>query len=182
MTLALALWLVIVIVYDFRKRRVPNWLVLSGAALAMVSMATGLQPADIEWLDALAAGALAFTVMLGFYAAGWMGAGDVKFAGALGLWVGMQALLPVWVISSLLAALHGVLWMALNRWAVSPRLFMALSAPQKIGSGSTAGPMGDYVEHATQAPQKRQRHIPYAAYLAIAALVCMTWPLPPFQR
>ncbi|MDO9405552.1 MAG: prepilin peptidase [Polaromonas sp.] len=170
MTLTLALWLVIVIVYDFRKRRVPNWLVLAGIALALVSMVPGFYPQGPDWHDAFTAGAVAFAVMLVFYALGLMGAGDVKFAGALGLWVGMTALLPVWVISSLLAAAHSVLWLALRRWPLWPQLFMALSAPPAVASSSTAGAMGDYVEHATK---RRERHIPYAAYLAIATLVWM---------
>ncbi|RYF26198.1 MAG: prepilin peptidase, partial [Comamonadaceae bacterium] len=72
MTLALALWLVTVIVHDFRLRRVPNWLVLAGIALAVVSMAPGLYPQGPDWREAAAAGALAFAVMLVFYALGLM--------------------------------------------------------------------------------------------------------------
>ena len=167
MAWALALWLVVAIVFDFRKRRIPNWLVLAGLSMALLAMAIGMQPAAQDWLDAFGAGALAFTVMLVFYATGLMGAGDVKFAGALGLWVGMQGLLPIWITSSVLAALHGLAWLALKRWPVWPALFLALSAPEKMAMGSSAGAMSADVEHATR---KRERHIPYAAYLAIGAL------------
>lgn len=157
---AQAFWLALVIACDFRQRRVPNWLVLAGIALAAVALAAGLHPAGLSWLDALGAGALAFGVMLVFYAFGLMGAGDVKFAGALGLWIGMQGLLPVWIASSLLAGAHGLLWYALNRWPVWPRLAIALSGvPPSPGAPS---------------PQ-RARHIPYAAYLAIAALAWSAW-------
>lgn len=172
MTWVLALWLVAVIVYDFRKRRIPNWLVLSGMVLAMLALASGLQPAGLDWLDAFGAGALAFAVMLVFYATGLMGAGDVKFAGALGLWVGMQGLLPIWIVSSLLAALHGIAWLALKRWPLWPALFLALSAPGKTASGLAAGAMDSSIEHATP---RRERHVPYAAYLAIAAMVWIAW-------
>jgi prepilin peptidase CpaA len=160
MAQAEALWLALVIAYDFRQRRVPNWLVLAGVALAVMAMAAGLHPAELDWTDALLAGASAFVFMLVFYVLGLMGAGDVKFAGALGLWIGMQGLLPVWIISSLLAAVHGLLWYALNRWPVWPRLSIALS-----GQPPAAG---------ADAP-KRARHIPYAAYLAIGALAWMAW-------
>lgn len=160
MAQAQAFWLALVIAYDFRQRRVPNWLVLAGLALAAVALITGMHPAGQPWPEALAAGALAFSVMLVFYAFGLMGAGDVKFAGALGLWIGLQGLLPVWIASSLLACLHGLLWYALNRWPVWPRLSAALSGvPPAPGAASP----------------RRARHIPYAAYLAIAALIWMAW-------
>jgi prepilin peptidase CpaA len=160
MTQAQAFWLALVIAYDFRQRRVPNWLVLAGTALAAMALIAGAHPAEVSWRDALAAGALAFAVMLVFYAFGLMGAGDVKFAGALGLWIGIDGLLPVWIVSSLLAGAHGLLWYALNRWPVWPRLSIALSGARPA-PGST--------------PARRARHIPYAAYLAIAALVWMGW-------
>jgi prepilin peptidase CpaA len=159
---AYAFWLALIITYDFRQRRVPNWLVLAGIGLGVIAMIAELHPPGPSWADALGAGMLAFGVMLVFYAFGLMGAGDVKFAGALGFWVGMQGLLPVWIASSLLAAAHGLLWYALNRWPVWPGLAIALSgAPPAPGAPSP----------------KRARHIPYAAYLAIAALAWAAWNL-----
>lgn len=191
--MAYTLWLLAVIVFDFRQRRVPNWLVLAGAVMALAALGTGTGLPGVSWTAALAAGALAFGVMLVFYATGLMGAGDVKFAGALGLWAGLPALLPVWIISSLLAAAHGLVWMALQRWPVWPRLALALSAPlaaTATASGSTSGIASGIAsgsgdgdnEHRIEAgagasavPQRRARprHVPYAAYMAIAALMCM---------
>lgn len=46
--------------------------------------------------------------MLLFYALGLMGAADVKFAAALGLWIGPWPLLWVWVGASLLAGVHAL--------------------------------------------------------------------------
>ena len=160
MNQAQAFWLALVIAYDFRQRRVPNGLVLAGVALAIGALISGTHPAGLSWPDALLACALAFGVMLIFYAFNLMGAGDVKFAGALGLWIGTEGLLPVWIVSSLLACVHGLSWYFLNRWPLWPRLSTALS-----GIPPTPG---------APAP-KRARHIPYAAYLAIAALSWMAW-------
>ncbi len=154
MKLVLLLWLLTAIVQDGRERRVRNWLVLAGMALALLALALGLQPFGLHWSDALLGGATAFGGLLCFYAFGLMGAGDVKFAGALGLWVGWQPLLPIWVAASLLAGLHGLLWLALQRWPLAPRLALALSG-RSGGSGT------------------RPRPIPLAAYLAAVTIVFM---------
>lgn len=154
MTLALLLWLLLAIVQDGRERRVRNSLVLAGIAMALGALVFDLQPFGLGWTQALLGGAFAFLGLLSFYAFGLMGAGDVKFAGALGLWLGMAPLLPIWVVASLLAGLHGLAWMALQRWPLSPRLALALSGrPRQDGTVSRA--------------------IPFAAYLALATIATM---------
>jgi prepilin peptidase CpaA len=105
-----------------------------------------------------------FGFLLLFYATGFMGAGDVKFAGALGLWVGMSPLLPIWVGASLLAGVHGLLLLALQRFAWFPGLALMLSGK----------PRGD----AASGSRKQTRPIPFAAYLALASVVWMVWGRP----
>lgn len=161
MIAAWLLWLILATHFDFVHRRVPNWLVLSGLAGATFSLVVNHQPFGISGTDALTGAIVGFVGLLIFYVVGWMGAGDVKFAGALGLWVGLQPLLPIWIGASLLAGIHAVLWLMLQRWPYFPRLIEVLSVwpvPARDGAGKP----------------KRQRHIPYAAYLAIAALC---WPI-----
>ncbi|GER14334.1 A24 family peptidase [Variovorax boronicumulans] len=155
------LWLLLVTVYDARQRRVPNWLVLLGAAIALGALAMNTQPFGIKWPDALIGATLGFVFLLFFYVAGLMGAGDVKFAGALGLWVGWQPLLPIWAVASLLAAVHGITWLLLQRWALFPKLATLLSGKPRNADASGLS--------------KRARPIPYAAYLALAATVWMIW-------
>lgn len=163
MQLVCLLWLLFVAVYDFRQRRVPNWLVLAGAAAALAALGLGMQPFGLEWSTALTGAAVSFGCLLLVYAVGFMGAGDVKFAGALGLWVGLQALLPIWVVASLLAGLHSALWLALQRWPVAPRLSLMLLGRTSALPGSAAS------------TAKRRRIVPYAAYLALATAVWMVW-------
>ncbi|SCX74056.1 prepilin peptidase [Variovorax sp. EL159] len=160
---ALLIWLLFVLVYDLRERRVPNWLVLSGAVLALAALAFGSQPFGIGWATALVGATVGFGFLLLFYATGLMGAGDVKFAGALGLWVGLQSLAAIWVIASLLAGTHAVLWLILRRWPWFPRLAQLLSAGQR----PVASDGGD--------SRQKARFIPYAAYLALATAVWMVW-------
>ena len=157
------IWLLPVAVYDFYQRRVPNWLVLVGAALAMTVLFLGRSPMGIGWSDALGGAALGFDFLLLFYIAGLMGAGDVKFAGALGLWVGWQGLFPIWIVASLLTGAHAIAWIVLQRWPWFPRIALALSG--KASSSKDAG-----------TAKQRRRVIPYAAYLAIAsALWIVLW-------
>lgn len=160
MALGCLLWLLFVTVYDFRERRVPNWLVLAGAALALAALALGMQPFGNSWTSALLGAGVGFGFLLVFYVLGLMGAGDVKFAGALGLWVGLTALGPIWIVASLLAAAHGIAWLALRHRALPTRLVLVLR-----GSSSTAG---------GTAP-RRARFIPYAAYLSVGTVVWMVW-------
>lgn len=156
MTPILLLWLLIAIAHDGRERRIRNSLVLVGMAMALLALAIGLQPFDLTWSEALLGAAAGFAGLIGFYALGVMGAGDVKFATALGLWVGWQALLPIWAVASALAGVHSLLLLALQRWPCSPRLALALS-----GRPADNG--------------RRTRPIPFAAYLAVATLVHMAW-------
>jgi prepilin peptidase CpaA len=151
------LWLILAIHFDLLHRRVPNWLVLCGAAAAGVSLLLDSQPFGISGTAAFTGAMAGFIFLLIFYATGFLGAGDVKFAGVLGLWVGWQTLVPIWVGASLLAGVHAVLWMLLQRWHRFPRLRAALSGM------STASPDGG------TAP-RRTRHIPFAAYLAVASV------------
>lgn len=161
MTVTFFLWLILVVVYDFRMRRVPNWLVLAGAVFALGALALGAGPLGHDWRAALLGAGAGFGFLLLFYAAGLMGAGDVKFAGALGIWVGVSALAPIWIIASLMAAVHSGLSLSLKRWPFFPRLALLLAGPSRASE--------------PDAPTRSVRIIPYAAYLALAAAVWMVW-------
>ncbi|MBB1599329.1 prepilin peptidase [Variovorax sp. UMC13] len=156
------LWLLSVASHDFRQRRVPNWLVLLGAAMGAIALGVDAQPFGISWTQAGLGAAGGFCFLLVFYAMGLMGAGDVKFGAALGLWVGLQPLLPIWLAASLLAGAHAVLWQQLQRSQRFPRLAEALSGVSPQHDDSVA-------------PKKRQRHIPFAAYLSIASAGWLLW-------
>ena len=155
------LWLLLIAAYDVQQRRVPNLLVLAGAAAALAALSFRMQPFEINWASALLGAGPGFSFLLLFYAFGLMGAGDVKFAGALGLWVGLSALAPIWIIASLMAAAHSILWLALKRWPFFPRLALLLAGPSRTPEAG--------------APTRRLRIIPYAGYLALAAAAWMVW-------
>lgn len=90
----------------------PNFLVLLGAAFAVAAVALNRQPLGLTWQEAGFAALAGFATLLLFYLLGLMGAADVKFAAALGLWIGPWPLLWVWVGASLLAGLHALALLA----------------------------------------------------------------------
>jgi len=157
----LLLLLLAVLTCDWRQRRVPNRLMLAGAvAGAAVLLLHDAHPLGVGPWQALAGMLVGFFFLLPFYPLGWMGAGDVKFAGVLGLWFGVQALLPIWCLATMLAALHALAWVVLRRYPLPPLLRHALAGPR----GPTDMP------DALEAPR---RCIPYAAYLAMAAMAVL---------
>ena len=94
MVLAAAVW-------DLRTRTIPNELNGAVALLAIPFWwATGMK----LWPDVaiqLGIGAALFAVFMGAFALGAMGGGDVKLIGALGLWLPVEAILPLVIIMSL---------------------------------------------------------------------------------
>ena len=85
--------------FDLRTRRIPNVLTFGAAIVALaVNVATsdssGLLTAGAGWL-------LGIVLFFPFFALGGMGAGDVKLLGAIGAWLGPEAVLHVALYSAL---------------------------------------------------------------------------------
>jgi prepilin peptidase CpaA len=102
-----------------------------------------------------------------FHIFGWMGAGDVKFFAVLGFLLGAKALLPIWIIASLIAGIHAAL-ILLSRHALMQTVPGWVPA-QHWFSTSTFG------QSMTAARQGR-KGLPYAAWLGVGALVVVFNP------
>ncbi|MFG5780182.1 prepilin peptidase [Comamonas sp. J-3] len=168
----LLLWLLAIAVMDLRSRKVRNWMVLAGLATGTLALFSGVQPFWVEPWDGLLGALVAFAVLLPFYVIRWMGAGDVKFAAVMGLWFGLSPyLLVIWLGGSLLAGLHGmavIAWRRLRLSAWGGWLQAYLPTPL---AASLAPPATVTAEHdGASGPRIIQRSIPYAGYMAIAAL------------
>ena len=160
MTFLLISWLIGVCAFDFAQRRVPNHWVLIGLGLALIALVGHASPVDLGWHEALTGGGIAFVALLGFYAMGMMGAGDVKFAGVLGLWLGGPALVSIAVGAGLLAGGHALVWLARHR---------GLSPGRRRTAGGDIGAESAVVD--ALAPRVAMTvAIPYAGYLALVAL------------
>src|SRR5438552_10375694 len=88
---------------DFRTRRIPNWITVSGALLG-IGLHTWFESVHCA-LSSLAGLGLGIAIFFALFMAGGMGAGDVKLFGAVGALVGPQALAIVFVFTGLLGGI-----------------------------------------------------------------------------
>jgi prepilin peptidase CpaA len=98
-------------VFDWRYRRIPNWLTVSGLAAGVV-----MNTALYRWpglKDALLGALLGLGLLLPFVIIRSLGAGDWKLAGALGACLGPRQLMTVLVGTILVA---GVMALGLVIW------------------------------------------------------------------
>jgi leader peptidase (prepilin peptidase) / N-methyltransferase len=108
--LPLAATLIVVAVVDIQRRIVPNPIVLVAAVWAVIAGAA-LDPGGLP--EQLIAGAGAFAAFLGVALAypGGMGMGDVKLAGVLGLYLGLDVL-PAILVAFLTGSVAGLVVIA----------------------------------------------------------------------
>jgi prepilin peptidase CpaA len=104
--IVLTLVVIVAAVYDFRFRRIPNWLTLAGVLIGI-----GLNSFLYEWAGLRTAGlglGLAFVIYFPMYLLRGMGAGDVKLMAAVGAIVGWANWLGIFVLSSVIGGLCAV--------------------------------------------------------------------------
>lgn len=103
---------------DWRSRRIPNWLTVSGFAAGIaVNAVLGGWPGA---LSALAGAGLALVVLLPFVFLRGLGAGDWKLMGALGAFLGVRGIIIVLFATIFVNGLMAVLQISRQkRWAVT---------------------------------------------------------------
>lgn len=160
----LALLCVQVAISDLYARRVSNGVLLM--ALLAGSIAIGLQTSGSPSPSQALSGLLCGLALLPFYAIGWMGAGDVKFFGTLGFLLGWQALPPIWIAASLMAGLHAMAILS------APRLLNHMPVPLRVHIEYSQRQLDTSpLNRRVLAARQGRQGIPYAAYLALAALL-----------
>ncbi len=100
--------------YDWTSWRIPNSL-LAGSAAAAVMLALFAPDTAGLW-SCLLGGVTGLALLLPFYIAGGMGAGDVKLLAVIGMYAGWMNLIEI----ALLSALIGGGWSAFLLYARSP--------------------------------------------------------------
>lgn len=160
---------VVVIGWDLVARRVPNPFLIVCAA--MQCALTASSPFATGWVQAGAGFLLAAVCLLPFYAVRLMGAGDVKFGALLGLMTGPTVFLTAWIIGSLLAGLHSVVALRLRASPEIPGMVLAVSGGQRLLGTLTGSEKVHRVERFVVRMRQGRKGIPYAAYLAIGAVL-----------
>lgn len=105
--LGLSVLLLLAIWHDWRSRKIPNTLVLWGG---LTALGLSLTPRGIGLDAALLGGMSGFLVFLLLYLFRMVGAGDVKLAAAVGLFVGWPDMASVCVAILLAGGLMSVAW------------------------------------------------------------------------
>jgi prepilin peptidase CpaA len=157
--LVTCLW---VVASDLIARRVPNLLLF--VVLIAQCIFIGLGRAGIPWMDSLLGLCLGLFGMLPFYVLRLMGAGDVKFAALLGVFVGPVPLFEVWVMASLLAGVHSLTYFAIR---ASDALTLV---------GARCAQTGWY--RRMESLREGRRGIPFAAYLAFCMILLLALSKP----
>lgn len=156
------------ILSDLYAHRVRNaWLLaalLLGAGWLMSAWMQGIAGPPWAALAGLLTGLLA---LLPFYIAGWMGAGDVKFFATIGFLLGGKALLPVWIIASLLGGVHALVAVLARQWK-----FPSMSVLSIVHERARESRLWQRVLVARQG----RRGLPYAAYMAMGTLLTLYVP------
>lgn len=150
---------------DLYARRVPNRVLLAAAVAGTVAM-LALPSASTGLADAMAGLLLGLALLLPFHLIGWMGAGDVKLFSVLGLLLGGNALLPLWIIASLLSGVHAAAWIATKSGLLQG--FIARS-PAVIRAYTLVNESSLIIK--MKASREGRTGIPYATYLGIATLL-----------
>ncbi len=108
---ALSAMLVLAMWQDATVRRIPNPLVLWGA---LTALGLALSPHGIGLGSAIVGGMVGFFVFLVLYLLRVLGAGDVKLAGATGLFLGHPDMLWVSLLILLAGGILSVAWALLT--------------------------------------------------------------------
>jgi prepilin peptidase CpaA len=152
-------------VYDVRYRRIPNWLSIGGALLA-IALNTYLGAPDFGLWFALKGLALGFGIYLVLYALRAMGAGDVKLMGAVGAVVGWHDWIGVFLLTALIGGLAAII-LALVRKRLGETFWNLGFILSELKSGRPA-----YLgKEELDVKSPKALGLPHGAIIAVAAIV-----------
>ena len=133
--------------FDLVKYMIPN--TVSGVLAALFVAAALMGPEPIDWLSHLGAGAAVFAGGVLLYRFRIMGGGDVKFLGAMGLWMGFGVVLNYLMFVAILGGALALLLLGLR--------FLIPRAVRLMAPGSPAN-LPELLRHGS--------HIPYGVAIA----------------
>lgn len=147
--------------FDVRQRRIPNWLVLTGITVGILFNAWRGVPQLFHSLLGLGLG---LGILILPFAFGWLGAGDVKFFGAVGAILGVKSIPRVFFYSALLGGVLAVTSVAFR--GMSLRIFKTAWWDLKLLVASRGAVLPESV-----GKQSRVDTVPYGVAIGLGTLV-----------
>jgi prepilin peptidase CpaA len=119
---------------DIRSRRIPNWLTYSGMLLGVGyhTMVNGAQ----GFFFGAGGLFLGLALLIVFYLAGGMGAGDVKLMGAVGALLGPKGVFIAFIFTALVGGMYAILLLLL-RFRVSGTVIRLSTMFSSLRYGTT---------------------------------------------
>jgi prepilin peptidase CpaA len=154
---------------DLYCKRVPNWLTVPAAALALVSHS--FAPQGHGPLLCLAGFAVGFSLLLLPWIIGGGGMGDVKLLAALGAWLGPVLILVAFGGSAIVAAGGAAAVLAFNTMQNG----IASTRRKYVTAGSNGNIPLTHEEGLKRA--KKRRVLPFAVPVAVSTWVLLAWML-----
>jgi prepilin peptidase CpaA len=156
--------------HDVTMRRIPNTLVLWGG---LTALGLSLSPHGVGLGSAIVGGMVGFFGFLVFYLLRMLGAGDVKLAGATGLFVGHPDMLWVNLLIMLAGGAMAITWALFTS-----QLGMVLHNLRSNLTSRWRNHPHDSIDTATARPVSPTR-LPYAVAIGLGTglHVLHTWPV-----
>ncbi|MCE9663717.1 prepilin peptidase [Halomonas sp. M5N1S17] len=155
--------------WDLRTRRIPNRLILAGAAVGLLLQGVLAGPSGI--LAATLGLLVGLAILMPGYLMGFTGAGDAKLMASIGTLLGPLGVLQVAIVSMLVGGIVGICFVAssiLSRDAISPWSRYGLMAKTLLYTGKPL-----YI-----APDKGEvmgKKFPFAVSIAIGGTGWIIW-------
>jgi len=147
--------------FDVRERRIPNRLVLIGIVAGILFNGSAGRP---QLFDSVLGLGLGLGILLLPFAFGWLGAGDVKFFGAVGALLGVKFVPRVFFYSALLGGVLAVISIAFR--GMSLRIFRTAWWDLKVLVASRGAVLPESV-----GKQSRVDTVPYGVAIGLGTLV-----------
>lgn len=164
-------------VFDWRTKRLPNWLTVAMAIAGLVfhvvvgAVKSGASGAGLSALSSLAGFAVGFGLLFLLWLVGSSGGGDVKYTAALGAWLGPERVFYVILISVVLIASASICILAFE----AIRLGFGRAQARYVTSGAKGKAPRSEEDRQTQ--MVKRRLMPWAVPAGVATWLVMGWQI-----
>jgi prepilin peptidase CpaA len=102
------------IVSDFRNLLIPNWIIIILISTFVIFAA--IRPEPVSILANLGVAVVVLLFFAGFFVAGWVAGGDVKFIASVALWMGLEHVGNFLLLTALLGSLMALMLLQVKKY------------------------------------------------------------------